>query len=245
MPNIFGLFGVVGKWFTGAILVTGLFFLLRWLWFSPEILNSTARGYLKHVDSLQADSTLKHLLIIDLRKTNKKLVDEAKKAQDFGNQWKDRFKSAVAESDANTDLLSDKDQQLAYYKALLKALPAASVPSAKDIQGASPIIVKAGLKTANKLNLATTALDTMNRTVGYLQAANERLGKGLSTVSSGLTALSKQAEANQKGGIPIIRYRRVKQNKATKKTADSLNAIIKETTDLGVSDLELNLNKKP
>ncbi|MCX6218326.1 hypothetical protein [Spirosoma sp.] len=239
----------LGRYFIVLVIGAVAFSVLYNLyWDAPEKWNPTAKAYLVHVVSLKSDSTRSGFKLDSLGNVVKqkdvlidKLTGEAKKALDYGNEWKGKFNLAVAESDANSDALTEREKEVAYYKALLKngTLSADQVGEIQKLTPQNPLVVSAGLKTAARESVAAATVANLGQTVGYLQAANERLGKGLSTASVGLSQLSEQAKANQKGGIPILRRKRVRQAKAMQHKADSLKSVIDE-----VSDIEKELNKK-
>jgi hypothetical protein len=250
MLNIFGLFGKLGQYATWVIIAVLLFFGFRWLWLRPEILNPTARAYKTHVEALQSDSTNKHLEILNLGgvivmkdstiakmgREYKKLEGEIQKALAYGSEWKDRFSNQVARSDHKADTMTDQQREEAVQDAYQKngTLPKSPVLLPFN----SPIVVKAALKTANREEIGRKVIDTLSTSVGHYKAATERLGEGLSAGISGLKVISKEAADNQRGGIPIIRSRRRKQNKKIQVKADSL---IKKME--AVTDLEKDLNK--
>ncbi|AUD00945.1 hypothetical protein [Spirosoma pollinicola] len=262
MLNFFSQFGLMGKWFTRIILGVGIFLLLRWVWiwfwYSPENWNGTAESYKlqaeafkRHIDTLQADSTNKHLDIINLEgvivmkdsalakagREYRKLEGEIQKALAYGAGWKDKFTRQVASSDKQVEIMTNPQRQQALQTALEKngTLPLSPVLLTFN----SPIVVKASLQTANREKIQRDIIDTLGNSVGHYKAATERLGSGLVMAKGGLIDLSRQAQANQKGGIPILRHRAVKQNKQIQAKADTLIKKIDE-----VSDLEKDLNKK-
>lgn len=240
------IFGVAG-------VIAGLLLLWNWLWFSPEIWNGTAARYHDHATKLGADSVVwvrragiwhkDSVALRDTIATRDSLIDyqrgEWQKSIDYGLRWQDKYASQIAIKDAVTDQLTDREAELAYYRALLnnQTLPRA-VGDIALLKPSNPLVVKAGLKTADREAVGKRSLDSLAESVGLMATATERLGRGLTIASIQLGQISANARQDMKGGIPIIRHRRRKQLKRVAEKADSAKQVIDK-----ISALEIDLNK--
>lgn len=168
-----------------------------------------------------------------------KLSREIAKALQFGNEWKGKFNAQVAESDATADRLSDREAELQYYHRMEEIGTLKTPIPIEQLQPHAPDVIRAGLKTANRVALGTKALDSLSRSVGQYAAATERLGKGLTTASQRFTEIANTARSQKKGGIWPLNSKRRKQLEKVASKADSG----KKEVD-AVSDLERIVNKK-
>lgn len=239
---------VRAKWpfLAGILVLVGIVLTIRYFWKRPEQWNGAAEHYKTHASKLSIDSTRWHrdslglLVVIDKKDsiiakqdtTIRLLSGELKEAQRYASEYESLYKNQVAESDATIDRLTDKESELAYYKALLKNGTLSTVGDITKLTPNEPSVVKAGLKTAAREEVATNTLSAVQVSLGAYRAQNERFGKGLRLASSGLATLSQNAKASIKGGIWPLNAKRRKQAKRFAASADSLNWKVQKVTEL-------------
>jgi len=186
----------------------------------------------KTIVGLKADLVVRDTAIARLSR-------EISKALQFGNEWKGKFNAQVAQSDATADRLSDREAELQYYHRMEEIGTLKTPIAIEQLQPQMPEVIRAGLKSANRVALGAKTLDSLSRSVGQYQAATERLGKGLATASQRFTDIATTARKNKKGGLWPFNAKRRKQNEQTAVQAEAGKKEVEE-----FSDLELDLNKK-
>ncbi len=233
------------KLFGGIFIVTLLFVGgYYWLWIHPERFNGVARDYLRHEQKLTVDSVRWHrdsvgIMAIMIQKDTSiaKLTKEANASLAYGQQWKGKYNSQVALIDATSDRLTDRQRELLYYKQLVRNGTLAPGLADSLRKADAPEVIRAGLKTANREELAQRALDSLSESIGRFATANERLGRGLNLATTGLGRLSASAIAKKKGGIWPFNAKRRKQLKVLAGSSDSLRREVEK-----VSEIERILN---
>lgn len=241
------LYWGLAKLFGGILVLTLLGVGVVWLWNRPEWWNGAAGRYRTHETKLAGDSVRWQRDSVSMKReiTRRdtiigKLTKEARDAQLYGQQWQEKYNTSVAVSDATADRLTDRERELAYYKALQKNGTLAKLPDNTKLKPEDPVVIRAGLKTANREAIGKLALDSLGDVVGRLAVANNRLKSGLDAASTGLANASANARGKAKGGIWPFNVKRKRQLKAVAISLDSTKKAVDQ-----VSDMERILNQQP
>lgn len=236
------IFGIAG-------LLVALITLFNWLRKTPENWNDAARGYLTHATRLEGDSVRWHWDSVGLRKVialrdssiAKKdtaihiLTTEARKAQDYADTYLTQYNSVVAKSDGDAALLSQQEAELALFRAY-KANGTLRTDS-PTLSPFSPLMTTAGLKTANREVIGRKVIDSLALSIGQVRETNKRLARNAERTSVVLGSQIADIEKKKKGGIPILRHKRVVQLTSVQ---DSLRKQKKELDDTMALERVLN-----
>lgn len=234
----------IWKIVAGIAGVGAIGFLLTWLW-HPENWSPLAKAHYQHEARLVGDSLRWHTDSLGMRREivhKDSLIGvfraQWQEAKNYGQQWKSYYQEAIVQKDALTDALTDRQRELAYYRALQKNGTLSPLLLPDSLKADRADVIRAGLKTAGREETGRRVIDTLSRALGIMQAGNARLKKGLQATGRGLESLSANVRLYKHGGIWPFNHKRRKQLKSIAGSLDSLRVEVERQ-----SDLEIELNK--
>lgn len=242
----------------GGLIVTVLLIwagaYLRGLWYRPEKWNPVALGYTTHVGRLQVDSVRfvrviagkdsvianRDSVLVVKDTLIKRAVTDWQKALSYAETYKQMHQSEIAASDKNADLLSLRDQELAWYHRMEANGTLPKIVDIAKLKPQDPVVINAGLKTANREAVSTKANDSLLTVTAQYKVMTERLGSTLRQTGPRLAPIS--ANLHVAARKARFLWFETKQSRLLKRSEDSLKAVQADVQKQ--SELEVFLNKK-